>query len=254
MAKKSIIVLALVILIGGTAFAEPSNTLTVDIGPTIFGAAFSGLGKSIYNLYGDPDEIDFNASGWGIAAQYEHQFNQWFSLAGRFAYAKATGDVTKSEEIIILIFPTLGTATADIDISSISAEAHFRVYPFGGFFFLDAMLGYGNMTADIQGEAFVSLGPFSSPSIEVLSLNTTRHYIKYGAKLGWRMDFGQPGGFIFEPSIGYSFMYGFGDSMSRRVVNAVNGDVGDIENLIDMAERFVLVGGPRISLAFGWRF
>ncbi|MDR1574369.1 MAG: hypothetical protein LBS37_00035 [Treponema sp.] len=235
--KKSISVLVLGVVLAASLFAqvEDKHTITVDVGPTIIGVAVGAtLGAVGEGLSG---------SGFGIAGQYEFQPWQKFSVAARFAYL----GITASYDPVTM------------DMRSYSIEGHGRFYPFGGAFFLDGMLGFANFNLSGSGGA------------EGVSANisTNMNYFKLGAKLGWRIDFGRPGGFVFEPAFGYSA--GIGDKSNIRVsaggegipaeyqdmvdeyANSAIGGAG-LDDMIDTVANFIFVGGPRMTLAFGWRF
>jgi hypothetical protein len=126
----------------------------------------------------------------------------------------------------------------ELNLTTLSAEAHARFYPFGNTFFLGGMLGYGNLMMGISGDRMVN------GQKDTVSLNALRDYAKLGARIGWRIDFGSPGGFAFEPSFGHDFAIGFGDTFGKRLNDALNSDI----------ESYALVGGPRVTLGFGWRF
>ncbi|MDR0583025.1 MAG: hypothetical protein LBG57_01565 [Treponema sp.] len=234
--KKCLSALVLGALIASALFAQasPKNTITVDVGPTIIGLAAGGALSAVDGLGG--------SSGFGIAAQYERQLLEKLSVAGRFAY--------------------LGIAATydpvSIDMKSYSIEGHARFYPFSGAFFLDGMLGFANFALSGSGsESGVSAG-----------VSTNMNYFKLGGKLGWRIDFGRPGGFIFEPAFGYSV--GLGDKSNVRV--SAGGDIPEeyqdmvdemaseyiggsgLDAMVDMLADLIFVGGPRMTLAFGWAF
>ena len=83
--------LVLAVIIAGGVFAQsfasmPKNTVTVDVGPTIVGLAFGLTGKIVGNIPALEDFADINASGFGIAAQYERQVLSPLSIALRGAY------------------------------------------------------------------------------------------------------------------------------------------------------------------------
>jgi hypothetical protein len=227
----------------------PMNTITVDFGPTIIGAVIGAAGDII-------GEEGLSTSGFGIAAQYERQIVEKFSLGGRFAYlgggiGLGMGSV---EEDGIDVDTSVSTK-----ISSFSIEAHTRFYPWAKTFFLDGMLGYANMAADFSGTVVVST--HGQKGSKTVSFTGSRSYLKLGAKLGWRIDFGKPGGFIFEPSFGYYGGIGLGDTLEKRIADDINKKTGgEIENIdgMDMMftimEQFIFVGGPRLALSFGWRF
>ena len=222
MKKKGLLVLTLVVFIAGIAFAQPKNTITVDVGPLIAGATFGMMADRLNNASG--------TSGFGIAGQFERGLSPMLSLAGRFAYLGMGGGYTKDDD------------NMDIDISSWSAEANLRFYPFAQTFFLNGMVGFTNLAADFSGSAVDN------------SFSGSRNYVKFGAKVGWRFVFGREGGFVFEPSFGYVSGIGLGNSFESRIKANVEEDAGDFIDFFNILEQFIFVGGPRISLAFGWNF
>jgi len=253
-----------------TDFKEMAkNTITVDIGPTIVGLAIGIAG----NILGGDDGPSF--SGFGIGAQYERQLAQKFSAAVRFAYLMggvgysyndSYVDATSAAPMMITV-PY--KANIGLNISSFSIEGHGRYYPWGKTFFLDGMLGYANMTANssykIKGKELNSgVGIDESVNIEA-----SQGFFKLGAKIGWRISFGKNGGFTFEPSLGYVFGIGSGDSVWKQLsgqlskeINDKNPNVGEIETgdfsefgtIFGYLQDFVFIGGPRMTLSFGWRF
>jgi hypothetical protein len=233
--KKSVLVLVLGVVLVASLFAQVSDkhTITVDVGPTIIGVAMGATLNAV--------QEGLSGSGFGIAGQYEFQPWQRFSVAARFAYL----GITASYDPVTM------------DMKSYSIEGHGRFYPFGGAFFLDGMLGFANFNLSGSGSA------------EGVSANisTNMNYFKLGAKLGWRIDFGRPGGFVFEPAFGYSA--GIGDrsniSVSAGGIPAEYQDMVDdmansyiggsgLDDMINMVADYIFVGGPRMTLAFGWRF
>ena len=227
MAKKFYLILVLVILASGTVFAQgfPMNSLTVDIGPTIIGFA----GPQFIKVMSEDSEDSF--FGFGIGAQFERHLTQAVSLAARYAYL-GFGLSVKDNNFIV-----------DMDVKSHSAEGHVRFYPFAGrSFFLDGMIGY----------AWLSMGFESSDYSKTESLDLTANYLKYGAKIGWKIDFGKPGGFILEPSFGWNFKTMLNSSVAfDKIENEY--DVNSRE-VADIAADWIFVGGPRISIALGFRF
>ena len=252
MAKKGLLVLVIVACISGVSFAQyPKNAVTVDLGPTIVGFAMASAGDTIGKL-ADDDGFSSKGIGLGIGAQYErHIFNN-FSLALRGAFLQGGFDFSGTGTG--QISGNVGSGTADVDLMfrSFSGELHARFYPFTGGFFVDGMVGYAYMGTTFDGEVNVLGGRH----IEPVSFTATRNFVKVGAKVGLKLDFGRPGGFIFEPSLGYSYGIGFGDSVKKQLENEVDDRV-DIEGLDDafsIIENFIFVGGPRLSLAVGWSF
>jgi hypothetical protein len=239
--RKAIILVILALIVRGGLFAQetpgevpprekapPMNTFSVDAGPLITGAAGGAvLGRVISGASG---------SGFGIAAQYERQFTPYFSAAARFAYMG------------------LGLSISEISMNaaSYSVEGHGRFYPFGESFFLDLMLGYANFAMTLSGKGFDDM-------------NSNGNYFKLGGKLGWRIDFGKPGGFVFEPAFGYSagigggnrfdITTGYEDSPGYEQIKDFVGNVEDSLNTVkDLLANYVFVGGPRMTLGLGWRF
>ena len=243
MTKKNFLILVIAIFTMGSIYGQTNNTMapntiTVDFGPTIIGASMAQTG----NLMG---EEGLSTSGFGIAAQYERNITRQFSVAGRFAYLG----------IGMGLFGQEGDDVGKLsfDIKSFSVEGHGRFYPFRReTFFLDAMLGYGNLTTEIKG--FLKVDGIE----DSVSENATRSYLKYGGKFGWRFCFGsQPGGFVFEPAFGFSGGLGLSKPLGDQLRNAFDSDPDDIDDInayFFILENFVFIGGPRVTLSFGWRF
>jgi hypothetical protein len=74
------------------------------------------------------------------------------------------------------------------------------------------------------------------------------------------MDFGSPGGLVFEPSLGYDHAIGLGDSFGKQFQDGVDAVIRDsdiitnIGSTLDTLDSYVFSGGPRLTLGFGWRF
>jgi len=244
--KKCFLILAFAVISAGVGFAQdfesmPKNTLTVDLGPTLVGLGFgatSSIAKGVLNPLGvDISFAGIKTTGFGIGAQYERQLMENLSVAGRFAYLQCGSGIGNDD------------ANVKIDTTSYSIEGHIRYYTSEAFF-LDGMLGYANMKTSFKGNIADNHVDFSVP----------KDYFKLGLKLGWRIDFGNPGGFVFEPSFGWSFgILVKGDTILRAVVDATNGDLSEedekLYKYIEMGfDNLIFVGGPRLSLAFGFRF
>ncbi|MDR2951712.1 MAG: hypothetical protein LBU82_00560 [Treponema sp.] len=223
--KKIFLLLVLVICAAGGVFAQsdfktmPKNNVSVDIGPLMAGV---GLGLMSGN------------GGFGFAAQYERQLNEKISVGGRFAYLNynLAGEY-RSEKY-------------ETTYNSYSFEVHAIVYPAARVFFLDSMFGF----AIFSGERIFDNWYYGS-------CEASRFLLKIGEKVGWRIDFGKPGGFFFEPSVGLYYALGFGPSVDeqlqdyRSVID--NYDEADAFGQ-SLLESIIYVGGPRIGLNFGWRF
>ena len=222
--------------------AMPKNTIVVDIGPTIIGVG-AGVAGNMVDMEG------LSTKGFGIGGQYERQLLKRLGVALKFTYLGVGAGVEVDD------------TNVNLDISSFSIEGIARYYPFGGTFFLGGMLGFAHMQLAASGKIEFD-GDTDTSSVEDISFNVGRGYFKLGAKLGWRIDFGRPGGFTFEPSIGYDVGIGVGKPLGQSLANEISRiggdqDAGDFEGLdepIKLLENFVFVGGPRLSLAFGWRF
>jgi len=245
MKKRCLLVLVLTIVIAGAVFAQndyepmPKNTVTVDLGPTFFGAVIGVLGNSM----GDEDA---SSSGFGIGVQYERQIQEKLTVSGKFTYLGSNFGIVNEE---------INQKTVlDFSLASFSLEGHVRYYPAGNVFFFDGMLGYAGMSAVFSGE-FIEVDNGKTTK-ESISFSAYRSYIKFGVKTGWRIDFGKQGGFIFEPSLGYYGGLGLGDTIGKQLANnsAVNNDIGEVDEMFEIFENFIFIGGPRISLSFGWRF
>jgi len=250
MTKKTALVLVLVVLAAGLAFAQedfssmPKNTITVDIGPTIMGGAIAAIGDMM-------GEAGASSSGFGIGVQYERQLLQQLSVAARFAYLGGGLGMTMEDDSL--------KVTVGAKFSSFSLESHVRYYPFGEIFFVDGMLGYANLS--ITFDATVTEKP--NPTRKLDPIIISRDYFKLGAKIGWRISFGERGGFTFEPSIGYYGGIAGGKTFDKQLLDWFEEDVtagiseddkDDLEESFRMLENYFFVGGPRITLAFGWRF
>ncbi len=244
MRKKCIVLMVLAAILIGGAFAQtdfdamPKNTIIVDFGPTIVGAGIGAIGNTI-------GEDGVSSSGFGIAAQYERQLLRKVSVGLRFAYLG--GGLGFAEEQSGL------KAGLNMKLSSFSLEGHVRFYPFAKTFFLDGMLGYAYMSAAFSGEV-IGTSDYGVKVKEAVSFTASRNYFKLGAKLGWRIDFGKPGGFIFEPSLGYYGGIGIGDSLGKKLSAGVGEDISDFDEAFTILENFIFIGGPRLTLSFGWRF
>jgi len=231
-----------------TEFAQMAkNTITVDFGPTIIGAAIGVAGSMI-------DEEGVSSSGFGIAAQYERQLFEKLGVAGRFAYLKGGVGISDSYKER----GTTVTTNLGVDISSFSIEGHARFFPFGGAFFLGGMLGYANISVDFSGKMVGKVhGQEQAVKADIAA---SQGFFKMGAKLGWRISFGRNGGFTFEPAFGYSYGIGLGDTigeqLSKQMKNKWDADIEEenFDEVFNIIEDFIFIGGPRFTLAFGYRF
>jgi len=99
MKKKALLALIIAVFFSGAVFAQadfgamPKNTITVDIGPTILGAAFGIAGDII-------GEEGLSSSGFGIGAQYERQLSERLSVAGRFAFMRLGMGLTFDDDYV----------------------------------------------------------------------------------------------------------------------------------------------------------
>ncbi|MDR0496616.1 MAG: hypothetical protein LBH42_03275 [Treponema sp.] len=243
MIKKLLMVLIFFVLATGIVFAQkiPMNTITVDTGPLIIGLAFKTVWDNVIDVFsGSDDEVEIggSASGFGIGAQYERQLTKHVSAAFRFAYLGMGFNLAGSGYG--------ASAKTSFDAKAYSFEGHGRFYPFSKtMFFLDALIGYEMILIGLSEES----SGFGYTSDK---MSYTGNHLKYGAKLGWRIDFGKPGGFIFEPAFGWNFQTKLGSNFnSSEIASRFNPDVADY---VDLIAAWVFAGGPRVELGFGWRF
>ena len=276
--------LVLAALTVGRVFAQTDfeemakNTVVVDIGPTIIGLAVGASGSR------EVGDARFSCvSGFGIAAQYERQIFEKFSVAGRFAYL---GFGVGAENNYVDETGVTVKAGVDIDMSSFSIEGHARFYPWGETFFLDGMMGFANMSMNFSGTMKGTVVVNGKKYEEKVSadVDASQKFLKLGATVGWRINFsknggftfgplrrsltkrlsspslGKNGGFTFEPSLGYSIGIGFGDTIGRQLssqiekITGVYIDERNFDDVFKKVENFIFIGGPRVSLAFGYRF
>jgi len=244
MKKPFIFALIIIVFISGTASAQALNTITVDVGPTLVGAAFIRLMEEMAD-----GEEGMSSSGFGIGVQYERDILETMSLALRVAYLGFGLGISFSEPGV--------SASAKTNFYSYSIEGHFRQYMLENkIFFIDGMLGYANMTMGIKGEAIIT-NDFGVREKESVSEKFIQDYIKYGAKAGLRIRFGGDSGFTFEPSFGYYGGVALGSSIGRKFVKRLGGtedDAKELDEMFTVLADTIFVGGLRLSLAFGWSF
>jgi len=255
MAKKGLLVLIIAVLAAGGTFAQSDyasmakSTVTVDFGPTIAGFVVNPLSSTIESMLENVSGI--KTSGFSIAAQYERQLLKQVSVAGRFVYGGNDADFTYKQPDTII------SATPVLNLTSLAVEGHARFYPFGETFFLDGMLGYAYLKAKLSGTVVAKVGPISVAM--PASASADNNYLKLGGKLGWRITFGNNGGLTFESAIGYYAGTALGDDLGKKVSaelkKAIGGyEVVDIAEPFSLLENFILIGGPRVTLALGYRF
>jgi hypothetical protein len=246
MAKKGLLVLIIAVLVTGGVFAQ-SNTVTVDVGPTIACFAIGPLSSVVGGLLTADSITNIKTGGFGIAAQYEHHLIRQLSVAGRVVYGAPNGEFDYKVASY--------SGTPKLSLTSLAGEGHVRFYPLGDTFFLDGMVGYAWLSAHASGTFVVGSGSRSGKASESGS------YLKYGAKLGWRMSFGRNGGFTFEPSVGWYLGTALGDALAKKITTSLaeslsvsDSELSDVEKAFSTMEKSLLIGGPRVSLAFGYRF
>jgi hypothetical protein len=205
----------IMIIASGTIFAEEGSEESPPPKNTITVDVKPAILPLIYVMLID------SSKAFGIAAQYERQISKEVSVAGRYEYSRL-GIYDKRD---------YDEGYKNI-MSSISAELHVRFYPSGGIFFLGGTIGYANFTLDTTGES-----------------KTTAHYFKYGGKLGWRIDFGKPGGFVLEPGFGYYFV-----TELNEVEFYSNDFLGIFNFVYDNIAKSLAGAGSQFSLCLGYRF
>jgi hypothetical protein len=247
-AKKGLLVLIIAVLAAGGAFAQndfssmAKNTITVDVGPTILGFGV-GMAPNIIGVIGMDigDLVISPPKGFGIAGQYERQLLPILSVAGRFSYMMADLGVSQTERDTSIKYY--------LSLKSFSVEGHVRFYPLGDTFFLGGMVGYANLNTDFS----VKVNERGTVT-DILAAPANGNYIKLGAMVGWRISFGKNGGFTFEPSVGYSFVPPLGTPIGKQIEDQYEDvDLSFYADMFSYVEQFG-VGGPRVSLSFGYRF
>jgi len=250
--------LALAVFAAGGAFAQdsywgsPKNTFTADFGPTLVGLFINGLADTAGG------DTGLSSSGFGIGLQYERQLFEPLAVAGRFAFLG--GGLGLSAEDVVDGVKT--KAALGMNFSSFSLEAHARFYPGGNAFFLGGLMGYGFLSSTFSGEVLVQDTEGNREKVGV-SFTGSRSYMKLGTRVGWRVS-SSSGGFTFEPSVGYNIAIGMGDTLGNALVKDIRKKSPDIEmeddfassvdDLFKFLEEIIFIGGPRLTLAFGWRF
>jgi len=235
MKNKILFILIFALITGGVVYSQdfkstPKNAFVIDVGPA--------LAASIQNSIGEA--IDVNFDNFRIGAHYERELQKHFSVGLRFVYINCGFGYED------------GSNVPWDDLSSFSLEGHFRYYPKGDTFFINFMLGYAYLLADFSGLIDIEDGHGSHDKKRIF-YKAQRDYIKYGGKLGWRVDFGKPGGFIFEPSFGWYGGIGLGETTGDKYKREFGKNMPEY-TLLWYLENWILVGGPQFSLAFGLRF
>jgi len=253
MTKKVLLVLIITMLAAGGAFAQndfasmAKNTVTVDLGPTVAGLIAGPLSSSLDSMLDNVSDI--KTKGFGIGAQFERQLSRPFSVALRGVYGNYNADFTYTDDGV--------PATPVLKLTTWAVEGHVRFYPFGETFFLDGMVGFAQLSADLSGSVVAMIG--GVPVNKSASASASDNYIKYGAKLGWRISLGNNGGLTLEPAIGYYLGNALGDKLGEKISSSLKASIGeyrvvDIADQFKYLENFVFIGGPRVTLAVGYRF
>jgi len=240
MKTKIALFIGILVLLSGIAFADDineeaalpedsaafeNNNEDADIGLNIITIDLSPALYSLINL-GIMSSIA-PATGFGVGAQYERQINDKMSAAVRFEYGMYDMSDNKRKW----------------QMSCFQTEGHFRLYSNNGIFFSDFLLGYGYVLFDN-----------SRPDLRTI---IDAHYFKYGAKIGWRIDFNKPGGFVFEPGIGLYGAFGtkFKETESFDEFPILGDFLSALFDEMNNAWADVLFfSGIRFSLSFGYRF
>jgi hypothetical protein len=233
---------------------KPMNTITLDIGPLINGAISSAMAPAMMGGGdSDVDAPDSSSSSFtfGFALQYERQITDRFSASGRFSYVGSNMEIKTglSDDI---------DGALSLGYNSFSIEGHARLYPWAKTFFLDGMLGFAHLSVDLSANT-INTRTRERDSIDI---NLTRGYFKLGGRLGWRIDFGKPGGFVLEPSLGLAGGIGFGDSILKQFGKKsadLTGEPMEVDETLDavsswIIEPLLIDAGPSFALTFGWRF
>jgi hypothetical protein len=215
LAKKTLTVFVLLLFVAGAAFAD-SNDENISPKNTVTG----DVGPTAYLLIFS-GLINSSATGaFGIAAQYERQITEKASVTGRLEYG---------------IMGIYGLDLNRVMMSFISLEGHGRFYPWERLFFLDGTFGYANASTE-----------YNTTNGRV---NPLTHFLKFGGKLGWRIDFGKPGGFVLEPAIGYYNAVAVGATGFEENTTEMLGGL-----VQDKFTKLMFIEGVRFSIGLGYRF
>jgi len=204
-------------------------------------------------------EMDANVKGIGFAAQYEYQPFERMSLAARLAYLNF--ETTMTSKVTDGLPEDIGlTAVLIGDVTLSAAEGHIRTYPFAGSFFLDLVLGYTRLKLAFSGAEFVesSSEEYNYGRMELVKRDfyVSQGFFKPGLKLGWRINFGKNGGIIFEPAFNFCYAKRLGGpSIVQQILKKTNSKYDkETDDAMKIIESFALIGGPGMSLSFGYRF
>ncbi|MDR0331609.1 MAG: hypothetical protein LBH93_07875, partial [Chitinispirillales bacterium] len=213
-----------------TPIAE--KTLFVDVAPIVVGLTPGIIGK----IFGGGE---LGGLGFGIGVQYERRLLEEFSLMGRFDYIGVTTMTLFNEKQIY-------------HMSNISFEMHARIYQsvhHGSAFFFGGYVGAG--FAEIDSDVDVEFDYYSKSKYKATA---SRLYLKLGPSFGYRNMFGKSGKFSYETSFGYRIAF-MGEPLAKQVTDvAADNDLYFTENLWRNVENFIIIGGPRLVVAFGYSF
>ena len=222
MKKNIFLIFLLLLLTSGSAFADdegrdtalPKNTFSVDVGKT----AFLLLTSGIANI------TDFASSTFiiGTAIQYERLVSKNVGLLLNYEY----GMFRFADDMMF-------------NMQAHSVGVNWRYY-FSDMkvFFLEGALGYAHLNFY-----------YATNSYEI---NPIIHYFKFGGKLGWKIDFNKPGGFVLEPAIG---LYGV---IGKPIKMGYEEDMPIMGRMLNILENIfvwgLLNGYTPFSLSLGYRF
>ncbi|MCL2800357.1 MAG: hypothetical protein FWD28_01180 [Treponema sp.] len=117
--------------------------------------------------------------------------------------------------------------------SSWTVQGFGRYYPFTGTFFIDGMAGYSNL---------------------IISDNPITHHLNLYGRVGWRIDFGKPGGLTLEPTIGFFGLIGDNHIPSLNLQPSSWNWFTNLALLGEAFTRMVFSGGPVFTIGLGYRF
>ncbi|MDR2543008.1 MAG: hypothetical protein LBC80_06125 [Treponema sp.] len=250
MTKKILMVLVITAIVTGGVFAQALNTVTFDFGPTIFGSAFRNIADDL-----EFGEEGFSTSGFGLAAQYERRMFDNVTVGGKLGYL-GIGITLSDEDEVDNIETKVVFGT---DIYSFTLEGHARYYV-GRRFFVNGMLGLATLSTKFSGE-FIYTDEFGDKYVDKGSYTETRFYLNAGVKIGWQYRIpvvpSTDVALVFEPSFGYYTGIGLGKTMGQRLAASIGGNSGvasDLDEAYAIFEDFIFIGGPRVSIAFGFSF
>jgi len=237
------------------------NSALIDLNPYLFSLILGQAGKAAL----DEGSMSFSSSGGGIGLLYERHLHKRFSVAARFDYL---GIKTKIGMKLMEDIADDGINTeAKLDFSIYNFDLQFRAYPLGSRLYLGGVFGYCGVELNAKGEMIFEndvidvtpSGEFEINRVKEaveIGYSPAANGLKFGPVVGWRQTFIGSKGPVLEMSLGWLFGTNLDKSFLSQIEkdSDISGMDKDIKDAIDLAEKYWLIGGPRITLSVGWMF